>query len=50
MTEPMIPLVDATLDLEVWFPAPLEPHARRLMAALGVIVHIDPFARSTVIA
>lgn len=39
MSEPMIPLVDATDGLHVWFPAPLEPHAARLMDALGVIVH-----------
>lgn len=47
MTEPMIPLVDATLGLEVWFPAPLSPHARRLMDALGVVAHVDPPERST---
>ncbi len=47
MTEPMIPLVDATLGLDVWFPRALEPHAQRLMDALGVVVHVDPPVRST---
>lgn len=38
----MLPLVDATAGLEVWFPEPLTEHARRLMDALGVVVHVDP--------
>lgn len=40
--QPIIPLVDATQDLHVWFRAPLEPHQARLMEALGVVVHVDP--------
>lgn len=50
MSEPTIPLADATDGLEVWFPAPLAPHAQRLMDALGVVVHVDPPVPSTGIA
>lgn len=40
-------LTEVTAGLDVWFPAPLEPHAQRLMDALGVVVHIDPFGCRT---
>jgi hypothetical protein len=36
-------LRDVTAGLEVWFPDELSPHGARLMRALGVTVHIDPF-------
>lgn len=37
-------LKEVTGGLEVWFPEPLTPHGAALMRALGVTVHIDPFA------
>lgn len=47
MSDELRDLVDVTTGLEVWFPRPLTRHARRLMDALGVVVHVDPPAIRT---
>lgn len=49
MTAHLAFLTDVTAGLDVWFPSPLEPHSQRLMDALGVRVHIDPFGCRTVV-
>lgn len=44
--DPLRQIADRVRDdggIDVWFPATLEPHAERLMASLGVRVHIDPW-------
>lgn len=47
MAEPLAFLHGLTVGLDVWFPRELEPHQQRLMDAMGVRVHIDPFAPRT---
>jgi hypothetical protein len=44
MSEELAFLSDVAGGLEVWFPEPLSEHGAALMRAMGVTVHIDPFA------
>jgi hypothetical protein len=44
MSDELAFLRDVTAGLEVWFPAPLSEHGAALMRAMGVTVHVDPFA------